>query len=130
MTLEERRLILDRGFDRALDVVLDAFLREGFKVNPTGAGNLHRPGGPGHARRYAMFDAGLPELNFCAEKPGPPVLLGCRVTMFELTGSCTLVTVEEPVAHYPMLAALVPRINQRIAHAMRLLVQVGTLNAA
>jgi hypothetical protein len=118
MNLEERRVILDRGFDRALEVVLDVFLREGFTVTPTGAGDLHRPGRAGHARRYATLDAGLPELNFCRATPGPQALLRCRVSMFELAGSCTLVTIEEPVAHYPLLAGLVPRIAERIGHAM------------
>jgi hypothetical protein len=129
MNLEERRVILDRGFDRALQVVLDAFLREGFTVNPTGAGDLHRPGRAGHARRYAMFEAGLPELNFCRGTAGPQGFLGCRVSMFELAGSCTLVTIEEPVAHYPLLAGLVPRIAERIGRATEILRRLERLDA-
>lgn len=124
------RVILDRGFDRSLAIVLDAFLHEGFTVEPTIAGDLHRAGGPGQARRYASFDAGLAELNFCAGTSAHPALLGCRVSIFEMTWACTLVTMEEPVAHYPLLAALVPRITHRIDAAVRSLEADASVNAA
>jgi hypothetical protein len=42
MVTGERRLILDRSFDRAIDTVLDAFLHAGFAIRTTGAGDLHR----------------------------------------------------------------------------------------
>jgi hypothetical protein len=131
MNHEERRLILDRGFDRAVETVLDAFLREGFCINPVGAGDLHRPQSPGHARRYAMVDAALPELVFGSKSaPEPPALLGCRVSLFELTASCTLVTVERPIGRYPVLTTLVPRVAERIERAIRTLVHQGVLTAA
>jgi len=131
MNTDERRLILDRGFERALETVLDAFLSEGFAINPVGAGDLHRPNSPGHERRYAMLDASLPELEFRpADEAAAPAVLGCRVSIFQLTGSCTLVTVENPIVRYPVLAALVPRVAERVERVLRALVRLGVLTAA
>ena len=128
---EERRLILDRGFDRAMHTVLGAFLDEGFTVSPVGAGNLHRPDGPGHCRRYAMLDAALPELGVRSRKTSElPALFKSRVSMFELTGSCTLLIVKNPSQQYPELATLVPQVSERIGHVLRALLRAGTLNAA
>jgi hypothetical protein len=131
MNNEERRLILDRGFERTLETVLDAFLREGFCINPIGAGDLHRPESPGHAKRYAMCDAALPELVFRSKfATDPPALFGCRVSIFELTASCTLVTIERPIERYPVLTTLVPRVAERIERAVRTLIHQGVLTAA
>ena len=94
MTGEERRIILDRGFDRTVDVVLDAFLQEGFRLNPVGAGDLRRQASP-RTQRYAMLDAVLPGLA-----ADPPTALGCRVSIFELTAGCTLVTIARPAVGY------------------------------
>jgi hypothetical protein len=117
-----RRLILDRGFDRAMEVVLDAFLREGFSITPVRAGGLRCGGNVKPPRRYALFDAALSELlvNSTAAILPPP-LFRCRVSVFELSGSGTLVTVESPFAHYPALARLVPGIPERIQYVMRAL---------
>jgi hypothetical protein len=131
MNIEERRIILDRGFDRALNTVLDAFLQERFAITPTGAGDVHRPGNPGQSRRYALLDAAIPELDFGAhgtEASAP--LLDCHVSIFELTGSCTLITVDSPVIHSPGLAKLVPRVADRISRVIHALLAVGNLNAA
>ncbi len=38
----DRRLVLDRGFDRAVEIVLSAFLSEGFAVEPVDGGDLHQ----------------------------------------------------------------------------------------
>jgi hypothetical protein len=131
MNGEERRLILDRGFDRTVDTVLDAFLQEGFRMNPVGAGDLRRPETSPRTRRYAMLDAVLPELTFReAASSEPPAVLGCRISIFELTTACTLVTIERPVVRYPMLAALVPRVTERVGHVVSILLQRGTLTAA
>src|SRR4030095_8713916 len=101
MEPEERQVILDRGFDRAMETVLRAFLEEGFALNPVGAGDLHRRDGPGHARRYAMLDAAPPEVASRSSGASQAAAsFTCRVTMFELTGSCTLVTVENPIVRY------------------------------
>jgi hypothetical protein len=131
MNTEERRLVLDRSFARALDAVLDAFLKEGFVITPVGAGDLHRPGSSEHARRYAMLEATLSELVFRPQHASaPPVVFGCRVAMFELTDSCTLVTVEPAIGRYPALATLVPRVPERIGRAVRTLMSAGALTAA
>ena len=126
MDIEERRLILDRGFDRALDAVLDAFLTEGFTLNPTGAGNLHRPGQPGHACRYVMLEASLAVAGCEGVQQAP---LGCHVSLFELIGSCTLVTIEKPAARYGE-PARGPRLTEHLGHAIHSLMRAGTLNAA
>jgi hypothetical protein len=131
MEPEERQVILDRGFDRAMETVLRAFLEEGFALNPVGAGDLHRRDGPGHARRYAMLDAAPPEVASRSSGASQAAAsFTCRVTMFELTGSCTLVTVENPIVRYPVLATLLPRLSERIGHVWRSLLRPGTLNAA
>jgi hypothetical protein len=131
MNPEERRLILDRGFERALIAVLDAFLQEGFLLNPIGSGDLHRPDSRGHARRYAILDAALPELVFRPKDTSdPPAVFRCRVSMYELTASCTLVTIENPIVRYPMLATLVPRLSERVGQVTQTLMRTGVLTAA
>ena len=131
MNIEERRVILDRGFDRALSTVLDAFLRERFAITPTGAGDVHRPNTTGRPRRYAMLETVIPELDFrpVGTEPVTP-LLGCRVSVFELTGSCTLVSIESPVVNYPALSGLVPRVTERLSRVVHTLLAAGNLNAA
>jgi len=130
MNPEERRLVLDRGFERALATVLTAFIGQGFTVKPAAAGDLRRPETAGDARRYATLDAALPELVFRAGATPPPPLFTCRVSMYELSPSCTLVTVENPIVRYPALATLVPRMSERVGHVFRALVRTATLNAA
>ncbi len=131
MNTAGRRLILDRCFDRALESVFDAFVREGFTVDLVAAGDLQRQTSRDVPLRYALLDATLPELDLRdAPSAQSPTLLGCRVSVFEMAGSCTLVTAENPIGGYPALASLVPRIAGRARHAMRLLSRVGTLNAA
>ena len=125
MTGEERRIILDRGFDRTVDVVLDAFLQEGFRLNPVSAGDLRARQASPRAQRYAMLDAVLPELAF-----EPPTALGCRVSIFELTAGCTLVTIARPAVGYPVPAALLPQVAERVGHVVRMLLRTGSLTAA
>ena len=116
----ERRLILDRDFDRALGAVIDAFLEQRFTVTPVDAGDLHRAGAPGLPLRYALLRATLPGME----------TLDCRVSIFEMTGPCTLVTVEDPFARQPYLAVLMPRVVARVNDAIGLLVRSGVLTAA
>jgi hypothetical protein len=131
MTFDEQRLILDRSFDASLDAVLAALVREGFAVNPLDAGDLHRPRCPGRERRYASLDAVLPEFAFHTGRAGEATGgFGCRVSVFELTMSCTLVTVETPMARYPVLSALLPRVADRIERFVKALVHVGVVTAA
>jgi hypothetical protein len=130
MNIEERRVILDRGFDRALNTVLDAFLQERFAITPTGAGDVHRPGSPGQSRRYALLDATSPELELSVHESTASMPPACHVSIFELSGSCTLVTVESPVVHYPALAKLVTRVSDRISRVVHTLLAAGNLNAA
>ncbi len=131
MNIEERRVILDRGFDRALNTVLDAFLQERFAITPTGAGDVHRSGSSGCSRRYAIFEATIPELEVSAHdgKASTP-LLGCHVSIFELTGSCTLVTVESPAVQVPAVAKLITRASDRLSRVVHALLAAGNLNAA
>jgi hypothetical protein len=131
MNDDERRLIVDRGFERTLETVLDALLDERFRIDPVGAGDLHRSQSCGQTRRYVMLDAVLPELDFRPQDASaPPAALGCRVSVFELTASCTLVTLERPIVPYPMLSTLVPRVSERLERVIRALVHRGVLTAA
>jgi hypothetical protein len=131
MTLHERRLILDRSFDASLDAVLAALVREGFAVNPLAAGDLHRPGYPGRMRRYASLEALLPEFALRTPVVGETTSeCGCRVSIFELTVSCTLVTVEPPVAAHTASSALLPRVADRIERFAGALARVGVVKAA
>jgi hypothetical protein len=137
MNTDERRLILDRGFERAIETVLSAFLSEGFSVKPLDAGDLHHRERPstcsGHtdgSLRFALLEATLPELSFAALPGDVPALLGCRLTLFELTGSCTLLTADNPLRKYPLLASSVPRIADRVSRALRTVIGTGVLTAA
>jgi hypothetical protein len=117
---------MGQGFDRAVETVLDAFLTEGFTVEPVDGGDLHQRCATAPLR-YAMLVATLPELSFA---PGPglgglPAILSCRISLFELTDTCTLVTVSNPVARYPLLASLVPRLTDRLGSAFRLVAGRG-----
>jgi hypothetical protein len=116
----ERRLILDRDFDRGLASVIDAFLEQSFTVTPVDAGDLHRQGKPGVPLRYALLRATPPEMS----------TVECRVSVFEIAGSCTLVTVEDPFARQPHLAMLMPRVVGRVSDAIQLLMRSGVLTAA
>jgi hypothetical protein len=116
----EKRLILDRDFDRALGSVVDAFLAQSFTVTLVDAGDLHRSGAPGLPLRYARLRATPPEMS----------TLDCIVSVFEMMGSCTLVTVEDGFGRQPHLAVLLPRVVGRVNDAIRLLLRSGVLTAA
>jgi hypothetical protein len=121
MSSEDLRLVLDHGFDRAIETVLDAFLAEGFAVEPVDGGDLHRRCTVADRLRYTLLEATLPELGVvpCRCMGGLPAILGCRVALFELTRSCTLVTASSPLTRYPLLASLVPRLSDRVSRALR-----------
>ncbi len=124
MTLDERRLLLDRTFDRAVDSVLDGFLHEGFTITPVDAGDLHTRSHPGRPMRYALLDASLPGLALPpGVAKGATPLSACRVSVFELNGSCTLVTAENRLIRYPLLASLAGCNDERIGDALRLIVR-------
>jgi hypothetical protein len=131
MDTNERHLILDRCYEHAIETVLDAFLGEGFTLNPIEAGDLHRHAVPAQPRRYAVLEATLPELSRC--EAGPPTTstpLECRLSFFELAESCTLLTAEDPRVRYPSLVPLVCRFNERVADALRRVIRAGILTAA
>ena len=137
MNIDERRLILGRGFERAMETVLDAFLHEGFTVTPIDAGDLHHRShhrtDPGCSLRYALLEATLPELKapavvgVMAGKSPPPA---CRVSVFELNGACTLVTAENALVRYPLLEPLARGATDRMADALRLIVRRDVPTAA
>ena len=120
MSNADRRLVLDQGFDRAIETVLNAFLTEGFAVEPVDGGDLHRRCTAADRLRYALLEATLPELGLvpCRCRGGLPAILGCRIALFELTGTCTLVTASSPLSRYPLLATLVPRLSDRVGRAL------------
>jgi hypothetical protein len=124
MDLDERRLLLACTFDRTVETVLDGFLHEGFTIAPIEAGDLHDCSHPGHSMRFALLDATLPELSGqTGPAAGGTPLPSCRVSVFELDGSCTLVTAENRLIRYPLLASLASRAADRIGDALRLIVR-------
>ena len=58
----DRCLVVDKGFDRTVETVLQAFLNAGFSVTPIEGGDLHQKRGPSGRLRYALLEATLPEL--------------------------------------------------------------------
>lgn len=129
----DRRLVLDQGFDRTVETVLQAFLNAGFSITPIEGGDLHQKSGPCGRLRYALLEATLPELSFVRSscwREFPPIL-GCRISVYEVTGNCTFVTTSNPLARYPLLASLVPRLSDRTRSALGLVdLQGSRLEAA
>jgi len=126
MSSKDRRLVLDQGFDRAVETVLKAFLSEGFTIEPVDGGDLHNRCSSVERLRYAVLGATLPELRFVPSGCGHlPAILACRITLFELTGTCTLVTASSPLQRYPTLASLMPRLSERLGGALHTVVCRG-----
>ena len=128
----DRRLVVDQGFTRTIESVLQAFLSAGFSVTPIEGGDLHRRSAPGGSLRYILLEARLPELSFVASacrREATPIL-GCRISVYEVTGSCTFVTTSNPLARYPLLASLVPRLSERTRSALGLVALHGAQSAA
>jgi hypothetical protein len=118
METRERRVVLDESFERAIVAVLDALMREGLKVHAIDAGDLHNHAAPGAPLRFAMLEASLLDLRI-PPAPAGEEHLGCRLSVYELTGSCTLLTAEDPAARHPLAASLEPRLIERIGNALR-----------
>jgi hypothetical protein len=129
MTNQQRRIVLDRPFAEAARTLLEAFAGQGFTIHSVDGGDLHEHTRPGVPLRYARLEALLPELTFGTVRSDSYVL-GCEVSLFELAGCCTLVTIEAPLLHYPFLAALLPRMHARINAAMSVLRHGGAECAA
>jgi hypothetical protein len=129
MTNPQRRVVLDRPFAAALQALLEAFAGQGFTIQPVDGGDLHEQTRPGVPLRYARLQALLPELTFGTARRESHVL-GCEVSLFELAGCCTLVTIDGPMLHYPLLASLLPRMHVRINAAMAVLRRKGAECAA
>lgn len=123
----DRRLVIDYGFDRTVESVLQAFLDAGFTVSPIDGGDLHQKQTPGGPLRYALLEATLPELCFVrsAWHADLPPILGCRIAIYEVTSSCTFVTTSNPLTRYPLLASLVPRLSERTRSALGLVALHG-----
>jgi hypothetical protein len=132
MNSEPRRLVQDQSFEQAIETVLDALLAQGFVVEPVVAGDCQSHALPSEPLRYALLEATLSELNF-RRSPSPRssrAFLGCRLSVFELVGSCTLITVEQPFRQYPLLACLVPRLTERMDAALDSIMRRGTAEKA
>ena len=120
MTTNDRRLIVDHGFDCTIETVIDAFLREGLTVTPVGGGDLRQQSAVGDALRYAVLEATLPELAFTVGRRCADVapVLSCQIAVYELVGKCTMVTATSPVADRQDLALVVPRLTDRVGSAL------------
>ena len=132
MKTNDRRLIVDHRFDYTVETVIDAFLREGFTIRPVGAGDLRQYSAPGDPLRYAVLEATLPELAFAAggRRAEFAPMLGCQIAVYELVGQCTMVTAASPVADYPQLASLVPRLTDRLGSALRAITRTNAVTEA
>lgn len=128
MTTGERRITLATDFERALESVLGAFEREGFHVRPVNGNGRFRVESHGRILRCAELDVTLPELTFAADLSA--ALLGCRISMFELSPNSTLVTANSPLASYSMLLSLMPRMLFRVRNVLHLLVGEAAQTAA
>jgi hypothetical protein len=127
MLTPERRLIVDVGFDLAVENVIDTFLKEGFTIEPARAGNLSRHLTSEDSLRCAVLEALLPEAVFTFRRLGSETApaLGCRIIVYELRGACTLLTVSGPGVDYPTFAWLAPNLEDRIGSALRALTPHG-----
>ena len=114
----DRRLVLDRASTmRSRPCSVLSLVRDS-QSSPSMAGPARgarqRPASlctsQGHAARA--------ELRPVWNGGGLPAILGCRISLFELAGSCTIVTASSPLARYPLLASLVPRLTDRLGGAM------------
>jgi hypothetical protein len=128
METYERRLIVDRAFDRTVETVFDAFLQEGFTIAPIEAGDLRRRPVCGEPLRYAVAEATLPTPlpTPLRRAAGDAPLLGCKIAVYELVGSCTLVIATAPCLDYPTFASMAPGLKDRIASALRTLTRAGS----
>jgi hypothetical protein len=132
MRTHERRLIVERSFDRTVEAVIEAFLGEDFTIRPLGAGDLRHPPACGDPLRYAVLEGWPPEAEFprgCSPAENPP-WLSCKITVYELVGSCTLVTATPPGVDYSMFAALAPTLEDRLDKALNALSHRGVLIVA
>ena len=120
MNVDERKIILESDFERALDSVLGAFEREGFIVRPVNGGGRFRLVADHKILRCAELAVTLPELTFLGSDS--PTLLGCRIAMCELTARSTVVTATSPLVRYPVLSSLLPRIDSRVDCVLHALV--------
>lgn len=120
MTTNDRRLIVDHGFDCTVETVIDAFLREGLTVTPVGGGDLRQHPPVGDALRYAVLEATLPELAVAVDRPRGDVapVLSCQIAVYELVGKCTMVTATSPVADGQEFALVLPRLIDRVGSAL------------
>jgi hypothetical protein len=133
MKLEEIRIVMNTDFQHANNSVVSLFRGSGFGVTEVETGNLPNAARPGEPRRYASWDATLPELSFPipATQSSEPSMLGCRFSIFELTASQTLLTVDVRLTSYPSLALLIPRVKSRMHEALtRLAADAQMLQAA
>ena len=118
MTTNDRRLIVDHGFDCTVETVIDAFLREGLTVTPVGGGDLRQHSAVGDALRYAVLEATLPELTVGRRRDDLASVLSCQVAVYELVGKCTMVTATSPFADRQELELIVPRLTDRVGNAL------------
>ena len=128
MSTDDGRVTLETDFERALESVLGAFEREGFKVRPVNGNGRFRVVSNHKILRCAELDVNLPELTFAVDDTA--ALLGCRISMFELTSDSTLVTANSPLEFYPVLSSLTPRISLRVNSVLHVLAGDAARTAA
>jgi hypothetical protein len=131
MRLEEWRVVLDRDFDHTVDSVIGVFGSGGFAVESVESGDLPNDARPGEPHRYTLLYATLPEFSFRTDDGGRSAsMFGCRLSVYQLTASRTLLTVDIRLMPYPALALLVPRVTKRMREALARLTPEPVVEAA
>jgi hypothetical protein len=116
-------MVLDREFDHTVDSVIGVFQSGGFLVEPVESGDLPNDARPGEPHRYALLHATLPELSFHIDDAGRASMFGCRLSIYQLTVSRTLLTVDIRLLPYPSLSLLIPRVTSRMREALDRLIE-------
>jgi hypothetical protein len=125
MGSHERRLIVEWDFDRTIEAVIATFLHENFTIRPVDGGDLRHLPVVGDPMRFAVLEGWPPEAEFPRHCTTPP-WLGCKICVYELVGSCTLVTATSPGVDNPIFAAL----EQQMDNALKALAQGRALVVA
>ena len=99
-----------------IERVIDAFLQERFTGQPFGAGNLRHNPTCGNPLRHAILQAWLPAITV-SPAPRAAGRPSCHVAVYELVGSCTLVTAATP--DRTSSATSVPSLQDRMDRALR-----------
>ena len=130
MRFDDSGLVLNNGFEQATAIVKDAFASRGFTVTTIESGEERNAARPGERRRYLRMSAVLPDVSLAGTESGSSSMLGCTLSVIELNRASTLVAADAPLASYPVLARLIPRVTRRVAEALQCVARHAVVEAA